>query len=145
MKRLPLIVMAVLSLAIVSARAQIPVEKQQEIQKMLRCTETEKMMSQFVGQMIANLKTQMPQASETFWERFNSKINIHDLMEQLVAVYDKYYTLEDLKAINAFYASPAGQKVLTSMPQVIQESMKIGQAWGEKIARQAALEARKTK
>ena len=60
-------------------------------------------------------------------------------------LYDKYYTLDDLKAINAFYASPTGQKVLTSLPQIMQESMKIGQEWGAKIGAQAEEEIKQEK
>jgi hypothetical protein len=52
---------------------------------------------------------------------------------------DKYYTIDDLKAVNAFYESPAGQKLLATLPQVMQ----IGQAWGQKIGKEAADEAEK--
>jgi hypothetical protein len=42
--------------------------------------------------------------------------------------------------VNAFYESPTGQKILSTLPQVMAESMKIGQEWGEKIGREAAEE-----
>lgn len=63
----------------------------------------------------------------------------------LMSIYDKYYTVEDLKAINAFYESPSGQKVLSTLPQIMQESMKIGQEWGSKIGAQAAEEIKQEK
>jgi hypothetical protein len=31
----------------------------------------------------------------------------------------KYYTLEDLRAVNAFYSSPAGQKIRATVPKVM--------------------------
>jgi hypothetical protein len=34
-----------------------------------------------------------------------------------------------------------GQKVLATLPKVIQESMKIGHEWDERIGKQAAAEA----
>jgi len=43
--------------------------------------------------------------------------------------------------VNAFYESPAGQRMLSTLPQLMQESMEIGQEWGEKVGRQAAQEA----
>ena len=61
-------------------------------------------------------------------------------MEKIIPVYEKYYTTEDLKAVNAFYESPAGQKILSTLPQVMQETVKIGQEWGKKLGEKAAAE-----
>ena len=35
----------------------------------------------------------------------------------------------------------AGKKVLSTLPQIMAESMKIGEAWGRRIGEQAAAEA----
>ena len=108
---------------------------------MLRLTGMEKLMAQMKTQMITGLKTQMPQQAELFWTKFERKMDTRELLEKLIPLYDKYYTLDDLKAINAFYQSPPGQKILSTLPQIMQESMKIGQEWGAKIGRQAEVEA----
>ena len=125
------------------ARADIAPEKRKEIEKMLQLTGMEKLMAQVKGQMINSLKREMPNVPEDFWTRFEKKMDVHELTEKIIPLYDKYYTLDDLKAVNAFYASPAGQKVMSTMPQLMQESMKIGQEWGEKIGKQAAEEVQK--
>ncbi|MCM1292911.1 MAG: DUF2059 domain-containing protein [Bacteroides sp.] len=51
-----------------------------------------------------------------------------DLVKDLTAEYRKYFTLADLKAINQFYASPAGRKfakyssaMATAIQQIIQQ------------------------
>ena len=98
-------------------------------------------MTQMKSQMISALKKQTPDASEDFWNRFEKKMEVHELIEKIIPVYDKYYTIEDLKAVNAFYESPAGRKILATLPQVMQECMKLGQEWGERIGQQAAAEA----
>ncbi|MFN7138353.1 MAG: DUF2059 domain-containing protein [Limisphaerales bacterium] len=123
------------------AQAEIAKEKRAEIEKMLQLTGMEKLVNQMISQMIATLKMQQPEVSETFWEQFQKKMDARDLIEQIIPVYDKYYTIEDLKAVNAFYESPVGQKVLATLPQVMQESMLAGQKWGEKIGQQAAAES----
>lgn len=109
---------------------------------MLRLTGMEKLITQMKSQMISALQKQTPGVSQDFWNRFEQKMDARELIEKIIPVYDKYYTLEDLKAVNAFYESPAGQKILATLPQVMQESMKIGQEWGEKIGKQAAAEAK---
>jgi uncharacterized protein len=130
----------VLSVAF-SARADVSPEKRKEIEKMLRLTGMEKLMGQIETQLITSLKAQMPQASQLFWTKFEQKINTRELIEKLIPLYDKYYTTEDIRAVNAFYETPTGQKLISTLPQVMQEAMKVGQEWGEEMGKQAAEEA----
>ena len=124
-------------------RAEIAKEKRAEIEKMLRLTGMEKLMNQMKTNMIASLKPAMPQLAESFWVKFEQKMDIRELVEKILPVYDKHYSLEDLKIVNAFYESPTGQRVLATMPQVMQECTVIGREWGEKIGKQAEEEARR--
>jgi hypothetical protein len=39
----------------------------------------------------------------------------------MIPSYQKHFTKGDLAAMNAFYSSPVGQKVLEELPAVIQE------------------------
>jgi hypothetical protein len=121
--------------------AEISGEKRKEVEKMLRLTGMEKLMTQMKTQMLGALQKQLSDVPQDFWDRFAQKMDMRDLLEKVIPVYDKHYTLEDLRAVNAFYESPAGQKVLATLPQVMQESMKVGQEWGEQIGKQAAAEA----
>jgi hypothetical protein len=122
-------------------KAEITPEKRTEIDKLLRLTGMEKLMDQMKGQMIGSLKSSITGAPAGFWEKFSTKMDTRELIEKIVPIYDKYYTIDDLKAVNEFYSSPAGQKILGTLPQVMQESMKVGQAWGQKISQQASEEA----
>ena len=123
------------------AHAEVSQEKRAEIEKMLRLTGMEKLAHQMMVQMISSFKQRIPVASNDFWTKFQQKLDVHELVEKIIPIYGKYYTIEDLKAINTFYESPAGQKVLSALPQITQESMKIGQEWGERIGKEAAAEA----
>src|SRR5579863_1850314 len=141
MKKLLLSAILIISSFAFSAHADIAPEKRAEIEKMLRLTGMEKLTQQMMAQMIDGFKKQMPDAPSDFWNKFQQKLDTHELIEKIMPVYDKYYTVEDLKAINAFYESPAGQKILSTLPQVMRESMQIGQEWGARIGKQAAAEA----
>jgi uncharacterized protein len=139
-----LVFTVIMMVAFVSiAQAEIPAAKRREIEKILRLTGVEKLMVQMKTQMISGMKTQMTQIPEEFWTSFESKMDMRALLEKIIPLYDKYYTIEDLKAVNAFYESTVGQKVLSTLPKIMQESMAIGQEWGENIAEQAAAEAEK--
>jgi len=122
-------------------KAEIEAEKRAEIDKLLRLTGMEKLMDQMKGQMLGSLKSSVAGAPAGFWEKFSTKMDTRELIEKIVPIYDKYYTIDDLRAVNAFYSSPSGQKILGTLPQVMQESMKVGQEWGQKISQQANEEA----
>jgi hypothetical protein len=48
------------------------------------------------------------------------------LREPFIEMYAKYFTEEELVALNAFYSSPAGQKAIQVMPALMRDGMQIG-------------------
>ena len=142
MKRLLLLAVIVIS-SLVPAHAEMSKEKKQEIEKMLQLTGMEKTMTQMKNQMISSIKDKFTKLPDSFWDKVQKEMDMRGLLEQIIPLYDKYYTLEDLKAVNGFYQSPAGQKIISTMPQIMQESMKIGQEWGERVVRKVTTEAEK--
>lgn len=66
------------------------------------------------------------------------------LIEQLLPVYEKHFTQDEVKGLLAFYTSPLGKKVVSETPLIFQESAAIGQQWAEKMmpAISAAVEAK---
>jgi hypothetical protein len=118
-----------------------------EIRKLLEVMGTVKMTHQVLDQMISSFKVQNNDVSSEFWDRFEKEMNLQELVDQMVPLYAKYYSLDDLKAVNAFYQTPAGQRVLAATPRIMQESMQIGQNWGRQVATRlmAELKAEKEK
>ena len=143
MNKLVILPLLVVFSLVVTVQANVSPEKRKEIEKMLRLTGVEKLSEQIANQMLTSLRTQLPQVPETFWTKFQQKMNTRELIEKIIPIYDKYYTIEDLKAINAFYETSTGQKVLAALPQLMQETLKIGEEWGQKIGQEAAEEAEK--
>jgi hypothetical protein len=112
--------------------------KAAEIRKLLDLTGTLNLMNQMKTQMLESFKTQQPGVSPETWTRLESEMDVTQLLEDIIPLYDKYYTLDDLKAANAFYASPAGQHILANTPQLMRETMQVSQAWGRKIGIKSA-------
>jgi uncharacterized protein len=44
-----------------------------------------------------------------------------DIFQAMIPAYQKHFTKGDIEAMNAFYSSPVGQKVLEELPAVLQE------------------------
>lgn len=63
-----------------------------------------------------------------FREKLLAKLNYDEMIREIsAAVYDKFFTLEEMKDLLAFYKTPTGQKMLKSMTPLMAESMKLTQ------------------
>jgi len=114
-----------------------------EIRKLLENMGTVKLMNQMTDQIFGMFQKQMPQVSAVEWDRIHSEMNTDGLIEKIVPLYAKYYSLEDLQALNAFYATPAGQKMVAVTPELMKESMQIGQQWGQSVGMKVQMELMK--
>lgn len=56
------------------------------------------------------------------------------MVDEIAAVYAASFTLNELRQIEAFYAQPAGQKLLAQSDALAQASVQIGQDAGQKAA-----------
>jgi hypothetical protein len=56
------------------------------------------------------------------------------MVDQIAAVYAASFTLDELRQIEAFYAQPAGQKLLAQSDALAQASAQIGQDVSQKAA-----------
>jgi len=66
-------------------------------------------------------------------ESMNSEMSA--IMDATAIIYANNFTVEEMRAIAAFYSQPVGQKLLQKMPVVMQQSMQMGQKFGESLAR----------
>ncbi|MFA9195800.1 DUF2059 domain-containing protein [Flavobacterium sp. FBOR7N2.3] len=128
-KSLLILSFCVLSL---SANAQ-STSKSQKINQLLELTGSGKMATLMMDQMMESFKNSYSKVNEEFWEDFKNEVKAEDLEKMIIPIYDKHYTESDIDQLIAFYNSPIGKKMISTMPQVIQESMVVGQAWGKQI------------
>jgi len=75
--------------------------------------------------------------ANSFAASFQKDYDPDVLLNQLVVIYDKHYTDEDIKGLLQFYGSPLGQKSAAEMPKITKEV----QAAVRTVSNQAAREA----
>jgi hypothetical protein len=56
------------------------------------------------------------------------------LLEDIAAIYARNFTADELRQVTGFYRQPVGQKFLDKMPAIMQDSMGVGQKFGQAIA-----------
>ena len=129
-----LAMVCVIALPALGATSTIPEKKRESIHTLLEITGVVKLVDQMVQQMFEMFAKQQPSVPADAWERMKKKMKAEDLVEQMIPVYDKYYTQEDIDGMIAFYRTPLGQKVVRTLPDVSREGFEIGQAWGNRKA-----------
>jgi hypothetical protein len=78
----------------------------------------------------------------TYLREFQRKFDAYAISEQLVGIYDKHFSDEDIKGLLEFYGSPLGQKFAVEMPKVTREIQAATRNAGNQAARQAWLDLR---
>jgi hypothetical protein len=52
-------------------------------------------------------------------------------IDQVIPLYNKYLSQEDVRGLLKFYASPLGKKLVSTLPLLTRESMQVGQQWAQ--------------
>ena len=118
-------------------QAEISDEFKAEMAKFLDNNGSEESYQSAIDQIFDMYAVQFAEVPKEYWDRIKKEmkeIGISELQELLVPVYAKHFTLEDLKAINAFYETPIGKKLGEKTPILTAESMQVGQTWGMQLA-----------
>lgn len=117
------------------AAPQIPAEKEKEIRRVLEATGGTAAFVQARQQLIQQFKATVPEVPSEFWVEFDKELSVEELVAMVVPIYDRHFSLDELKAINAFYATPAGRRLAEKTPIITAESFEIGSAWGQAKAK----------
>ena len=75
-----------------------------------------------------------------FFEKFQSKLKIDELVDLSIPIYDKYFSKEDIDGLAQFYRTPLGRKMISVLPQVMIESQAAAMHFGEEVGRQSMME-----
>ena len=75
-----------------------------------------------------------------FAASYQKKFDVDQVTDQLVAIYDKHYTEDEIKGLLQFYGSPLGQKVAAEMPKIGRETQAAVRTASGKAAKDALAE-----
>ena len=133
-----------------AARAKIDPVKGADIQRLLEVIGTQKLMTETLANMEANMRPVLVAAFPAgdyrdklitlFFERFHQKFNLQQMMDLAAVAYDKYLSDEDIKGLTEFYQTPLGRKTLGVLPKLSSELMAQGMQIGQEAGRQSMAE-----
>lgn len=109
--------------------------KQENIKVLFQLMQTDSVVEKMMNSMIPMMMKSVPQQDSTANSQMTAMMNkmTHVMMvitkrllnEDMIVLYDKYYTESEIKDLVTFYKSPAGQKMITVMADLNKEMMMI--------------------
>jgi hypothetical protein len=114
----------------VEKKKEIPPAKRKDIIRLIEVTGANMMAFQIVEQIKAMYHEKGSSIPDSFWENALADEDIVRLVSMLVPVYDRHFTHKEIKELIKFYSSPIGEKMLKATPQVIRDSIQVGNRWG---------------
>lgn len=75
-----------------------------------------------------------------FAASYQKKLDVDQVTDQLVGIYDKHYTEDEIKGLLQFYGSPLGQKVAEEMPKIGHEIQAATRVASTKAGKEALAE-----
>jgi hypothetical protein len=63
--------------------------------------------------------------------RQDMQASLPQVLKAQAEIYARHFSADDLRALIAFYRTPAGQHMITETPKIMQEVMPIGMQWGQ--------------
>lgn len=107
--------------------------KTESVQKLMNISGAGELGEMMMSQLMPALKQSIPDASDEFWQDVTAEMDFDQLIASIIPVYQQQLTENDIQAILQFYTTPAGKKLISSQPVIMQQSMQIGQQWGQSV------------
>jgi uncharacterized protein len=124
--------------------------KEADIRRLLEVSGAKKLVTQTMASMTTSvrpvLSNSLPPGEyrekliDLFFAKFQSKADSAQLLDLAVPLYDKYFSQDEIKGLIRFYETPLGQKLLSVLPQLMDEMSEIGRKWGEQAGRDSMQE-----
>jgi uncharacterized protein len=140
---LSLVVFCAVAINVSGQTTPAPPDTHAKARRLLELTGAGKLGMQMLDGLIATWKETLPGVPTEFWDAFRAKVKADDLVEMLIPVYEKHLTSDDLDALIQFFSSPAGRRYVEKQSPILADSMKIGQAWGARLADEVMDELKK--
>jgi hypothetical protein len=107
--------------------------KEADIVKLLEVTNTRSIALHTIELFMPQMQQLFPTIPEEFWALLWSKLDIDEFIKNFIPIYDRNFTHKEIKELIKFYESPIGKRLVEATPAITQESMKVGQEWGERM------------
>ncbi|MGH9824438.1 MAG: DUF2059 domain-containing protein [Blastocatellia bacterium] len=108
---------------------------------LLELTGVSKLGQQIWPTMFDALKRSQPAIPESAWDEidneFRAFFSSNEFLDPIAGVYARHFSEDELKQLTAFYETPLGKKMVSSLPDITRECMSIGGSIGRDVMQRA--------
>jgi uncharacterized protein len=69
---------------------------------------------------------------EDFSDKFRARLNGEQLVNAIVPIYGRHFSLEEIRGLIQFYESPLGRSLVKELPEITSESQSAGAQLGQR-------------
>jgi len=109
-----------------------------KIRELINLMGTPKVAADMMKAQAATIKTLLPfppRAQDDFEKELLASLDVDELVDLIVPIYDRHFSEADVDGMLAFYRSPLGQRVTKALPEITSESQDAGKEWGQQLGR----------
>ncbi len=138
-------------LAVAPASQAADTEKRAKIIEMIEVSGSANVLDEATQLLIPDILKQIQQRDARLTQEHANelaKVMVQEMQKskgsfiaQLVPLYEKAFTIEEIEHSIEYYKSPLGQSIMKKMPQLLQSSIQIGQVWGKEVTNRIAQRA----
>ncbi len=108
-----------------------------QVHELLELTGATNLKNQLMRGMMVYMRQSLPAyLPKEVIDDLETSLENADMEPMLIAAYQKHLSTEDAVEIITFYKTPAGKRVISSMPLIVQDLQQGGGQLGEDVARQ---------
>lgn len=104
-----------------------------QVHQLMVLTKTDHLTKQMMDGMMPYMKQALPFLPADVLSDFQARMEKVDFEPMAVEAYQKRLSTEDAAQVIAFYQTPAGQRIIASMPQIVAETQQAGAQLGQKL------------
>jgi hypothetical protein len=113
--------------AVAAPAAEASSGKRALVLKFIDVFGTRKALEQNFEMMLEQMPADKPEETTQFRER----VKVDEIIELLIPIYERNFSAEELQAFINFYESPNGQKLISTIPVLMQESVEVSASYIE--------------
>ncbi|MCA6068822.1 DUF2059 domain-containing protein [Chryseobacterium sp. RG1] len=107
--------------------------KQDKVKELLSLSGAFPVTKQAEKNLIANYKKKYNTVPDSAWEPIEMKVNIDDLINEVVGIYGNKFTEKEIDQLLIFYKSDFGKKVIQNTPSIMTEIQTATSNWAQKV------------
>ncbi len=122
---------ALVLLAPGSFGAAADAEKDKLVRELITTTGVDRVGGQIMDALIQQFRQVYTSVPDGYWKNLRATVKEEELVEQIAPLYAARFSVAELNEVLTFYRSPVGKKLVATLPEIAQQSVKLEQAWGK--------------